>query len=122
MFDPLFGCLIVLFSVLFKGPTLPGTVLLVKPAHPFLDTFSFTFSDLFFYHSWVPKGAKLESAQITKSSKSGKTLHLNASPIEPCKKTPSGRGQTSEFDDGYTLSSVFSKAQGSEKGIEMEPT
>ena len=56
-----------------------------------------------------------EPQKSTKSHTSRKTPHQNASPIEACKKTPSGRGQTSEFDDGYTLSAVFSGAQGSEK-------
>ena len=62
-----------------------------------------------------------EPQKSTKSHKSRKTPHQNAFLIEACKKTPSGRGQTSEFDDGYTLSAVFSGAQGSEKGVEMEP-
>ena len=63
---------------------------------------------------------KWERQKTTKSNKSRTTPHRNASPIEACKKTSSGRGQTSEFDDGYTLSAVFSRAQGSEKGVEME--
>ena len=49
-----------------------------------------------------------------------KTPHQNAFLIEACKKTPSGRGQTFEFNDGYTLSAVFSGAQGSELDVEME--
>ena len=64
---------------------------------------------------------KWESQKSTKSHKSRKTAHQNAFPIEACKKTPSWRGQTSEFDDSCTLSDVFSEAQGSQKGIEMEP-
>ena len=31
------------------------------------------------------------------------------------------KGQTSEFDDSYTLSAVFAEAQGSENGVEMAP-
>ena len=31
------------------------------------------------------------------------------------------KGQTSEFDDGYTLSAVFPVAQGSQKGAKKHP-
>ena len=31
------------------------------------------------------------------------------------------KGQTSEFDDGYTLSAVFPVAQGSQKGVKKPP-
>ena len=83
------------------------------------------FSHLFFRpvfsHNWCQKVLNWEPQKSTKSYKPRKTHHQNALLIEACKKTPSGRGQTLEFDDGYTLSAVFSGAQGSEKGVEMEP-
>ena len=67
------------------------------------------------------KSRKVGTQKNTKSHKSRKNPHQNAFLIEACKKTPSRRGQTSEFDDSYTLSAVFSEAQGSQKGVEMEP-
>ena len=51
--------------------------------------------------------------------KTKKNNNQNASTIKTCKKTLSGRGQTSEIDDGYTLFTVFSEAQGSHKTPEM---
>ena len=111
----------VWFSCLFKGSTASGTVFAAEVASPFLDTFCTIFSDLFFDHNWCQKVPKWKSQKSTKSHKSRKTPHQNAFLSEACKKTPSRRGQTSEFDDSYTLSAVFSEAQGSQKGIEMEP-
>ena len=55
--------------------------------------------------------------QITKTAK---IHHQNTPTVKTCKKTLSGRGQTSEIDDGYTLFTVFSEAQGSHKTPEME--
>ena len=103
---------------LFKEPTAPGSGSLAL--HVF-STFRIIFSDLFFDHNWCQKVPKWEPQNSTKSQKSRKTRHQNAFLLEACKKTPFGRGQTSEFDDSYTLSAVFSEAQGSQKGVEMEP-
>ena len=88
---------------------------------PHFEHFLHHFVRPVFYHNWCQQVPNWELQKSTKSHKSRKTPHQNASPIEACKKTPSGRGQTSEFDDGYTLSAVFSGAQGSEKGVEMRP-
>ena len=121
VFEAVSGCLIVLFSFVFKGPTAPGTFFLVKLAYPFLNTSRILFSDLFFYNYWCQNVLKWDSQKNTKSHKSRTTPHQNAFLSEACKKTPSRRGQTSEFDDCYTLSAVFSEAQGSQKGVEMEP-
>ena len=107
-----------LFSCLFKGPT--AHYPLESRTH-FRTLFRIIFSDLFFDHNWCPKVPKREPQNNTKSHKSRKTPHQNAFLIEACKKTPSRRDHTSEFDDSYTLSAVFSEAQGSQKGVEMEP-
>ena len=48
-------------------------------------------------------------AEVLESLKSAKTHPQNAPTIKTCKKTLSGRGQTSKIDDSYTLSAVFSK-------------
>ena len=55
-----------------------------------------------------------------KSHTSAKTEHKNAPTVKTCKKTPSGRGQTIQINEGYTLSAVFSEAQGSQKGVKMK--
>ena len=57
-----------------------------------------------------------------KSWKTAKNHHQNAPTIKTCKKTQSGRGQTFEIDDSYTLSFVFVEAQRSQKGGKMAPT
>ena len=118
VFDPLSGCLIPVFSVPFKGLTRFSSQ---NSYSHFWTLFASSFPDLFFYHNWCQKVPKWEPQNSTKSQKSRKTPHQNAFLIEACKKTPSRRGQTSEFDDSYTLSAVFSEAQGSQKGVEMEP-
>ena len=107
-----------LFS--FKGPTASQSGSPALSCTPCFHHFSHLFFRLVFYHNWCQKVPTWEPQKSTKSYKSRKTPHQNALLIEACKKTPSGRGQTSEFDDGYTLSAVFSGAQGSEKGVEME--
>ena len=118
VFEALSGCLRSGFLVCFKGSTAHYSL---DPVTHFWTLFRITFSDLFFDHNWCQKVPKWEPQKSTKSQKSRKTRHQNAFLSEACKKTPSRRGQTSEFDDSYTLSAVFSEAQGSQKGVEMEP-
>ena len=60
------------------------------------------------------------SKHKNKTQRSGKTHHQNTPTVKTCKKTLSGRGQASEMNDGYTLFTVFSEAQGSHKTPEME--
>ena len=108
---------VVLCQFSFKGPTASQSG--STAWHVFI-TFRTIFSDMFVSHNWCQKVPNWEPQKNTKSHKSRQTPHQNALLIEACKKTPSGRGQTSEFDDSYTLSAVFSGAQGSEKGVEME--
>ena len=105
----------------FKGAHTPGDGFTCLTCAPIFEHFSHHFFRPVFYHNWCQKVPNWEPQKSTKSYKSRKTHHQNALLIEACKKTPSRRGQTSEFDDGYTLSAVFSGAQGSEKGVGMEP-
>ena len=121
MFDPLSACLILVFSGLLRGPQPRGRFSSHNSYSHFRTLFAPFFPDLFFDHNWCQKVPKWEPQKSTKSQKSRKTPHQNAFLLEACKKTPFGRGQTSEFDDCYTLSAVFSEAQGSRKGVEMEP-
>ena len=107
----------VWFSVFLRGPQ-PISRLTREPI--FRHFLHYFFRPVFDHH-WCQKVPKWESQKSTKSLKSRKTRHQNAFLIETCKKTPFGRGQTSEFDDSCTLLAVFSKAQGSQKGVEMEP-
>ena len=62
----------------------------------------------------------MEPQIFLKSQKSAKIDHKNAPTVKTCKKTPSGRGQTIKINDGYTLSTVFSEAHGSQKRLKME--
>ena len=66
----------------------------------------------------VPKGLEMgasKQAQITKIIKTTIKTHPQSRPP----KRLYGRGQTSKIDDSYTLSAVFSEAQGSQKGVKM---
>ena len=94
-------------SDVLRGPQLQDRVLL----HSMFSSLFTPFFQTCFLPQLVPKGAKLGASKEHKIAQIYKTTpHQNASPISACKKTPSGRGQTSEFDDGYTLSAVFSGA------------
>ena len=121
VFDPFSGCLMSGFLVFLRGPQ-PSTRI---TRSPIFGHFSHYFFRPVFYHNWCQNVPKWEPQKNTKTHKSRKTPHQNAFLIEACKKTPSRRGQTSEFNDCYTLSAVFSEAQGSQKGVEngakMEP-
>ena len=46
--------------------------------------------------------------------------YQNAPAIKTCKKTVSGKGQTSEIDDSYTVLNVFSKVQDSENNAKID--
>ena len=93
---------------------------LVKLALPFFTLFASFFQDPFIYNDWYQKSSKWEPPNAPKSTKTAKSQHQNAPTVKTCKKTPSGRGQTSEIDDSYTLSYIFPKAQRSQKGCKME--
>ena len=54
-----------------------------------------------------------------KIGKFEKTHHQNAPAIKTCKKTASRRGQTSKFDNSYTVLTVFSEVQDSRKKLKM---
>ena len=59
------------------------------------------------------------SSKQQKIRKNQKNNNQNASTIKTCKKTLSGRGQTTKIEDGYTLFTVFPKAQGSQNDVKM---
>ena len=59
------------------------------------------------------------SSKQQKIRKNQKNNNQNASTIKTCKKTLSGKGQTTKFDDGCTLFTVFSKPQGSRNDVNM---
>ena len=80
-----------------------------------LHTFFIIFSSLIFCENWCQKVSKWEPQNNPKSQKSTKTRHQNAPAIKACKKSLSGRGQTSEIDDSCTLLTLFSEGQGSQK-------
>ena len=107
----LMSCLLSLKSL--RGPQPPAWGYSRFPAAPF-------FSTPIFNNDWYQKVSKWEPQNNQKSQQSTKTHHRNAPTIKTCKKTLSGRGQTSEIHDRYTLSAVFSEAQGSQKGVKME--
>ena len=117
----LLGVWSLVFLPFLRDPQPQGRNSPRVPVTHFWTCFASFFPDLFFEHNWCPKVPNWDTQNHTKSTKSQKTSHQNAFLLEACKKTPFGRGQTSEFDDSYTLLAVFSKAQGSQKGVEMEP-
>ena len=49
-----------------------------------------------------------------------KKHYENAPAIKTCKKTVSGKGQTSEIDDSYTVLKVFSKLQDSQNNSKID--
>ena len=108
------GCPIVLSSC-FKGPTAPGAYYLRSP---FSSLCAFVSFQNTFLTRLAPKGLKMASEQ-PKITNIWKTHHQNAPTIKTCKKTVSGRGQTSEINDSQTVSAVFSEAQGSQKAVQM---
>ena len=106
-------CLVVPLSCSLRGPQplvlrLPESTRGTLFQHPIFNT------DLY------QKVSKWEPQNSPKSQKSAKTHHQNAPTVKTCKKTLSGRSQTSEIYDPCTLSAVFSEAQGSQKGVKME--
>lgn len=77
------------------------------------------FSTPIFYNDWYQKVSKWEPQNGPKSQQSAKKRHRNAPTIEIFKKSLSGRGPTSKIDNPHTVSAVFSKSQGSQKGVNM---
>ena len=67
----------------------------------------------------------MEASKQLKITKIRKTQHQNAPTIKTCKKTASRRGQTSKFDDSYTVLTVFPEVRDSQNkvkmGAKMEP-
>ncbi len=86
---------------------------------PFLGNFWYKFSDLIFEQRLVPKGLKMRASKHQKITHNSKTHPQNTPTVKTCKKTLSGRDQTSEIDDNYTLFTVFPKAQGSRNDVGM---
>ena len=80
-----------------------------------LHTFFIIFSSLIFCENWCQKVSKWAPQNTPKSQKSTKPRHQTAPAIKACKKSLSGRGQISEIDDPYTLLTLFSEGQGSQK-------
>ena len=96
----------------FKGTFAPHPFLVASLV---LHTFCIIFSSLIFCENWCQKVSKWEPQNNPKSQKSTKSRHQNASAIKACKKTLSGRGQTSEIEHSSTLLTLFTKAKGSQK-------
>ena len=105
-------CLIFL---LLRGPHAPHPFLVALLASPDFHTFCLFFSNLIFCGNWCQKLSKWDPQNNLKSQKSTKSLHQNASAIKACKKTLSGRGQTSEIEHSSKLLTLFTKAKGSQK-------
>ena len=61
----------------------------------------------------------MEASKQLKITKFRKTHYQNAPTIKTCKKTASRRGQTSKFDDSYTVLTVFSEVQDSRNKLKM---
>ena len=102
------------FSILLRDPQHPARGYPKLLAAPFFGT---PISN----NDWYQKVSTWEPHNNPKSKKNGKTQYQNAPTIKTCKKTSSGRVQTSKIDDPYTVLAVFSEAQGSQKGAKMEP-
>ena len=64
-----------------------------------------------------PQNGSLKTAPNRTNLK--KNRRQSAPGIQARKKTPSGRGQTSKKYDRIMVLAVFSKAQGSQKGVKM---
>ena len=62
-----------------------------------------------FWQRLNPKAFKMRTPKQLKIIKNWKKRHRNAPTVRTCKKTESGRGQTSEIDNHYNTFSCFSK-------------
>ena len=86
---------------------------------PFPYFVAYVFQNSFFTTNGT-KSSQNGSLKTAQNHKSLLKTHPQSAPIvRTCKKTPSGRGQTSKIDDSYTLSAVFSEAQGHQQGAKM---
>ena len=84
----------------------------------FLDLFVWSLFLMTFWSQMVSLG-ELKIAQNRKKSCS---RGLSESTLKTVTKIDAiWKGQTSEFDDGYTLSAVFLVAHGSQKGVQNSP-
>ena len=114
---PLLCSLIVLFQ---GGPQPRGLFYSHGTRSLFCPLVAFFVSELLFLQRLVSKGLKMRaSKQPTNHTNLQQKQHQNAHTVQTCKKTPSGRGQTSKIDDSYTVLAVFPKAQGVQKGAKM---
>jgi len=109
----LLSAVFCLIFFLLKGLLLPARFFM---RHSFFHAFCIIFSRPIFFQELVPKGLKMGVPKQPKIAKiQQKSRHQNAPVIKAFKKTLSGRGQTSEIDDSYTLFTLFSEGQGSQK-------
>ena len=102
-----------------KGPTAPLTFFTAWLAFPFLLLFV-SFFQTSFLTAIKPESSSNESSQTAKNHEKMRKSHRNTPKVRTCKKSQSGKGQTSEIDNLTTLSAVFPKAQSSQSRAKME--
>ena len=62
----------------------------------------------------------MRASKQLKIEKIWKSHYQNAPAINTCKKIVSGKGQTSEIDDSYTVLKVFAKLQDSQNNLKID--
>merc|ERR1711966_171060 len=90
------------------GPTAPLSFAPPGSRDPFYSFFV-SFFQTSFWTAIKPKSSQNESSQTAKKYKKLKKSHRDAPTVRTCKKTQSGRGQTSEIDNSYNTFSCFPK-------------
>ena len=98
----------VLLSCSLRGHTIRGRFYLLT----FCSLFASFFSTPIFYNDWYQKISIWELQNILKSQRTATTHHQNAPTVKTCKKTLSGRGQTSRVATIYNTLSFFFKGPG----------